>query len=613
MAEDISESFHSFGAASTSSFRIVHPGSELPPIRRSVVAPSLTESQYWDNHDFSAQSSRRMSMAESERAYDDGKSGITSSSGPRRIPVVHTASSSTVRPTAEKSGTLAASGLQSTPAQATKEPPRVLKREVWRDILLKSTGRDKAFKLIQYSIRVYLWFHLKVIPQKYGAEFNKRLNSTASGLSLTRKCLILGNWLTPLIEITNPSSVPFTTSSLSDSIPSKHRPKRSLLHRFIHASPPLLIDMFCSLATDVHTLFVLGLLPRSVGRKADRVATWLWFVLTLAGLVEVETDLAAVQALQTDLNNRIYDVELDPKTVGRGQGKVASGKSRDAAASLAPHGQPNNVDLTVGVDEAEEGLEKLQMQSRSLKISRWKLYMDLIFTSYLVFRIRRFEAPALALSGLASAALRQERVTPWDNGEIQPPLRDFIESNDGKALLSKKSENARALVPGCGTGYDAAYFASLGYEALGADLSSTAVQRAKEFWAESPELKSGKLSFQVLDFFKFEVPATKYDLVYDCSFFCALPPELRAPWGARMRELVRPGGTLITLVYPIDGSRTGGPPYSIDVQKVTDALQGSEEGSAGPGEHWTKVLDVVPQTSIPHHVGRERLVVWERL
>lgn len=343
-------------------------------------------------------------MAESERAYDDGKSGITSSSAPRRIPVVHTASSSTVRPTTERPGTLlSGSGLQANPIQAAKQPPRVLKREVWRDILLKSDGRDKAFKLIQFSIRVYLWFHLKVIPQKYGGEFNKRLKSTASGLSLTRKCLILFNWLTPLIEITNPSSVPFTTSSLSDSISSKHRPKRSLLHRFIHASPPLLIDMFCSLASDVHTLFTLGLLPRSVGRKADRVACWLWFILTLAGLVEVETDLAAVQALQHDLNNRIYDVELDPKTVGRGGNRA--GKSKDAAASLAPQGQPNNVDSSVGVDEAEEGLEKLQMQSKSLKISRWKLYMDLVFTSYLVFQIRRFEAPALAFSGLASAAL----------------------------------------------------------------------------------------------------------------------------------------------------------------------------------------------------------------
>lgn len=154
--------------------------------------------------------------------------------------------------------------------------------------------------------------------------------------------------------------------------------------------------MFCSLASDVHTLFTLGLLPRSVGHKADRVATWLWFVLTLAGLVEVETDLAAVQALQTDLNNRIYDVELDPKTVGRGSGRVASGKSKDAAAaSLAPQGGPNNVDLSVGVDEAEEGLEKLKMQSRSLKISRWKLYMDLIFTCEFFCRVLEGASPFL--------------------------------------------------------------------------------------------------------------------------------------------------------------------------------------------------------------------------
>ncbi|KAG9018538.1 hypothetical protein FRB90_011514 [Tulasnella sp. 427] len=407
MAEDISQSFNSFGAASTSSFRIINPGSELPRTGRSVVAPSLTESQYWDNHDFSAVSSRRMSMGEE---YDDGKSAITSSSAPppKRIPVVQTASSSTVRPEAEQSRTVVpAPSVHAGSSKAGRHSPRVSKREVWRDILLKSDGRDKVFKLIQFSIRVYLWFHLKVVPQKYGTEINKRLKSTASGLSLARKCLILGNWLTPLIEITNPSTLPFTTASFSDSLSPKRLPKRSLLHRFIHASPPLLIDMFCSLASDVHTLFTLGLLPRSVGRKADRVACWLWFILTLAGLVEVETDLAAVQALRTDLNNRIYDVELEPKAMGRSSGRItATGKLKDAAAGgLAPRGQPNNVDLSVGVEEAEEGLEKLKLQTKGLKISRWKLYMDLIFTSYLVFNIRRFEAPALAFSGLASAAL----------------------------------------------------------------------------------------------------------------------------------------------------------------------------------------------------------------
>lgn len=97
------------------------------------------------------------------------------------------------------------------------------------------------------------------------------------------------------------------------------------------------------------------------------------------------------------------------------------------------------------------------------------------------------------------------------------------------------------------------------------------------------------------------------------SFFCALPLDLRGPYGARMRELVKRGGTLITLVYPIDGPRTGGPPYSVDVWKLSDALGWSEEGATETDRYWKKIHDIEPKTSAPDHVGRERLVVWERI
>lgn len=76
-----------------------------------------------------------------------------------------------------------------------------------------------------------------------------------------------------------------------------------------------------------------------------------------------------------------------------------------------------------------------------------------------------------------------------------------------------------------------------------------------------------------------------------------------------MRALVRDEGHLITLVYPIDGARTGGPPYSVDVEVVTDALNGA--GGSGAAS-FKKILDVTPKESAPNHVGRERLVVWQR-
>lgn len=183
------------------------------------------------------------------------------------------------------------------------------------------------------------------------------------------------------------------------------------------------------------------------------------------------------------------------------------------------------------------------------------------------------------------------------------------------------------------------------------DLSPTAVEEAREYasylrtcgaidsrtpflllrWAKEnvDEDTKSRLSFDALDFFKFDIPKGGFDVVYDYTrvlfrsiearlqadlarhpnrFFCAIPPALREPWGARMRELVKPGGILITQVYPIDGPRTGGPPYSVSVDLVRDSLQ-----RGGTGEpFWDQVADMVPKNSMPDHGGRERLVVWKR-
>lgn len=40
---------------------------------------------------------------------------------------------------------------------------------------------------------------------------------------------------------------------------------------------------------------------------------------------------------------------------------------------------------------------------------------------------------------------RKEKVTPWDHGAIQPPLKDILES--GEVEFPRQG---RALVPGCG-------------------------------------------------------------------------------------------------------------------------------------------------------------------
>ncbi|THH05126.1 hypothetical protein EW145_g5028 [Phellinidium pouzarii] len=156
-------------------------------------------------------------------------------------------------------------------------------------------------------------------------------------------------------------------------------------------------------------------------------------------------------------------------------------------------------------------------------------------------------------------------------------------------------------------GYDAVFIASvLDYYVLGIDLSPSAVDAANAYAQKVVTLNDSardRVMFRATDFFNFAIEEEeRFDVVFDHTFFCAIPPSLRSAWGQEMAALLTPGGFLITLVFPIDGSREGGPPYSVSVDIYAQAL----------GSHWTKTLDKIPSESSPSHEGRERLVIWRK-
>lgn len=69
-----------------------------------------------------------------------------------------------------------------------------------------------------------------------------------------------------------------------------------------------------------------------------------------------------------------------------------------------------------------------------------------------------------------------------------------------------------------------------------------------------------------------------------------------------MAELVKPGGYLITLVFPIDPPTDDGPPFYVRPEHYDEPLYPAFE----------KVVDRVPKTSAPTHIGRESLLIWRR-
>lgn len=87
-------------------------------------------------------------------------------------------------------------------------------------------------------------------------------------------------------------------------------------------------------------------------------------------------------------------------------------------------------------------------------------------------------------------------------------------------------------------------------------------------------------------------------------FFVAIPPVLRRDWGKQISALLKPGGYLVTLIFPLNlPVDEDGPPFFVKPGHYDDAL----------GEGWEKVLDKVPENSHPRRVGRERLVVYRKL
>ncbi|KAI0637826.1 S-adenosyl-L-methionine-dependent methyltransferase [Trametes polyzona] len=187
-------------------------------------------------------------------------------------------------------------------------------------------------------------------------------------------------------------------------------------------------------------------------------------------------------------------------------------------------------------------------------------------------------------------------VTPWDAGTSQPALQELIETS--RLDLPR---SGRALVPGCGRGYDAIYIAkSLGLQTIGADISPTGIAAANAL-KESMGETASNVTFKEMNFFEYE--GETFDLVYDYTFFVAIPPSMRPAWGKQMTKLVKPGGYLITLVYPILPYTEVGPPFYVRPEHYEEVL----------GTEWEKVWDKIPEKTLETHVGKERMIVWKKL
>jgi SAM-dependent methyltransferase len=131
--------------------------------------------------------------------------------------------------------------------------------------------------------------------------------------------------------------------------------------------------------------------------------------------------------------------------------------------------------------------------------------------------------------------LWQQDDLPWDKGFASPALADVLAEKKDLLPTAQSGRRLRALVPGCGKGYDVLLLASWGYDAVGVEAAATAVKAANaesKGWEDKPEYAikdeskgRGSAKFVFGDFFEkgWEKDAIgedgskegQWDLIYD--------------------------------------------------------------------------------------------------
>jgi thiopurine S-methyltransferase len=164
---------------------------------------------------------------------------------------------------------------------------------------------------------------------------------------------------------------------------------------------------------------------------------------------------------------------------------------------------------------------------------------------------------------------------PWDAGGAPAELTTY---------LTRRPNTGRALVPGCGSGYEAVTLASAGFDVLAVDFSPAAVARAREITAGSGA--------------RVEVA---FGFVYERAFLCALPPSRRGDWAQACARLLPAGGRLAGYFF-LGPTPADGPPFAIPPHELEALL----------ADAFDRLEDSPVEAPLPVFGEAERWQVWRR-
>jgi cyclopropane fatty-acyl-phospholipid synthase-like methyltransferase len=134
------------------------------------------------------------------------------------------------------------------------------------------------------------------------------------------------------------------------------------------------------------------------------------------------------------------------------------------------------------------------------------------------------------------AAYTTDTPPPWDIGRPQPA---FVRLADDGLL------RGQVLDAGCGRGEQALLAAAHGADAMGVDISPSAIEQARRKAAE----RGLTVRFEVADALNLSQLGLTFDTVIDCGLFHTFDDDGRARYVASLASVLRPGGSCYLMCF----------------------------------------------------------------